>query len=139
MTMEENCEQLRSLIQYKFDKKVEFYALPKTNNSQELLENEMAVSLLQNKNLRHFFKGNQLIIPVFRSKALDGAAIIIDGAELSREECLQITDLVELLITDIMTLESESDLLRQSTRQLENQARQSLNISLESLSNDIVH
>lgn len=139
MTMEENCEQLRSLIQYKFDKNVEFYALPKTNNSQELLENEMAVSLLQNKNLRHFFKGNNLIIPIFRSKTLDGAAIILDGAELNREECLQITDLVELLITDIMTLESECDLLKQSTRQLENQARQSLNMNVETLNNDIIH
>ena len=123
MTMNENCEQLKSLIKMRYSKEVEFFALPKTNNSKDLLENELALSLLQNKKLRSYFKADDLIVPIYRGTSLDGAVIIKAGDDLDRVSCMQITELVELLITDIMSLQDHENALKQTENQLEKQIR----------------
>lgn len=123
MTMNENCKQLQNLVRMRYSKEMTFYSLPKTNNSQELLENEIAVSLIQNKNLRSFFKADELVIPVYRGTSLDGAVIIKDADSLDKSSCLQITELVELLVTEIMSLGSILDGLKQKEDQLEKQVR----------------
>lgn len=139
MTMNENCEQLRSLVKLRYSKDMEFYSLPKTNNSQELLENEMAVSIIQNKNLRSYFKADELVVPIYRGATLDGAVIVKDATDLDKSSCSQITELVELLVSEILGLSSELETLRQTQAQLQKQVRLIDIFNAESPSADIVH
>ena len=118
MNLDENRKQLQFLILSRFSREIHYYSLPKTNNAQEMLEDEMAISLLQNKKLRSYFKGSDMVVPVYRGSQLDGAVTVVDADGLDRKACLQITELIELLITDIMTLHDESEALGQMGSQL---------------------
>lgn len=139
MTMQENCEQLRKLIAIRYGKRAEFYSFPKTESAQELLEDEMAVVLLRHKGQGFFFVAEQLIVPVFRDGQLDGAVQIAEAGNLSREQIHQVADLVDLLLTQILTLQSEAELLRQTQRQLQLQNRRQ-EIALEPQSDSgLVH
>lgn len=139
MTMSENCEQLQSLVKLKYDKDIEFFALPKTTNSQEIFENEMAVSLIQNKTQRSYYKADSLVIPVFRGNALDGAVIVKDANDLEKESRTQITELVELLITEILSLNDELVSLSQKQSQLEKQVRLTDVHNVDSMLSNLIH
>lgn len=139
MTMSENCEQLQSLVRLKYDKDIEFFALPKTTNSQEIFENEMAVSLIQNKNQRSYYKADSLIIPIFRGNTLDGAVIVKDAGDLEKESRTQITELVELLITEILSLNDELVSLSQKESQLEKQVRLTDVHNVDSMLSNLIH
>lgn len=139
MTMNENCEQLKSLVKFKFDKEIEFYALPKTNNTQELLENEIAVTLIQNKNLRSFFKADSLVVPIYRGTTLDGAVMVRQAEDLDKTSCHQITELIELLVSDILSINDDLDTLYQKEQQLEKQVRLTGIYSGESPLENVIH
>jgi hypothetical protein len=139
MTMSENCEQLQSLVRLKYDKDIEFFALPKTTNSQEIFENEMAVSLIQNKNQRSYYKADSLIIPIFRGNTLDGAVIVKDAGDLEKESRTQITELGELLITEILSLNDELVSLSQKESQLEKQVRLTDVHNVDSMLSNLIH
>lgn len=107
------CNKVKGIIEKRFKCNVVFQELPEEMELTSFLADPFLFELFTKKNEKSFDYLNDLVVPITRDKQLDGAVIIKNLILEDENEKNRIIDTIDILLNDLISVKSYSELLRQ--------------------------